>query len=433
MKFVRSPMKTKARKGGVRCPQRAAVRSVAHQPLEGKRLHLDGILSTFNAVPHILMLQLFGSAVAIVLTVATAFAADPAIRIAAREKELVLVASSSQPPEFRYAAFPSLLTIAPDEVWVAFKAGRSHATDAGSAIEVVRHTLSTGATQLIERLVAPSPKLYQMGELTRFPDGTIALYVDVHSIGWDNRHYRAGAESCRWNPARSAFDPPTSLGPIDGVLYGYPFDFISEGRTTWQLIMAFGYHQPGGRWSVDAIRSEDSGRTWKFVRNLTEEFGGIRANESGFMRHGDGFIVTTRAYDQIERLHRTDREFRVRQQIELTGKYAFINGIIGRPRLFARDGHGYIIGRNWTRPSGSGATATPMQLCLLRFDLETLAVTSCVVLDNADNKKVTDGYYAVTVFSGAGADTRLHVITYKALASQPPDIVRFDYRWAEVK
>jgi len=46
---------------------------------------------------------------------------------------------------------------------------------------------------------------------------------------------------------------------------------------------------------------------------------------------------------------------------------------------------------------------------------------------------VTDGYYAVTEFSGAGADTRLHVFTYKALNGQPPGIVRMDFRWADVK
>ncbi len=74
-----------------------------------------------------------------------------------------------------------------------------------------------------------------------------------------------------------------------------------------------------------------------------------------------------------------------------------------------------------------------MQLCLLRFDLETLAVTDCVILDNAEQQKVTDGYYAVPLFTGEGADTRLHVITYKAMNHEPPDIVRFDYRWSDVK
>ena len=185
------------------------------------------------------------------------------------------------------------------------------------------------------------------------------------------------------------------------------------------------------------IRSEDSGRSWNFVRNLTEEFGGIRGNESGFMRHGDGFIVTTRGYDRIARLHRTDAQFRVRHQADVTGKYPFVNSIVGRPRVFARDGHGYLIGRNWTRPTGTTADRSggpsEMQLCLIRFDLETLAVTACVILDNPDHQKVTDGYYAVPVLTGDGDDARMQVITYKGLNSRPPDIVRLDYRWADVK
>ena len=364
-------------------------------------------------------------------------AAEPEVRMARAESSRVLVAASAQPAEYRYLAFPSLLTVGPDEVWLAYKAGRSHATDAGAAIEVVRHTLSSGATTLIQRLPAPPPKLYQMGELTRLPDGTIALYIDVQSTGWDGRHYRSGAEFFRWDDRKKEFGPPAALGLINGMLYGYPFDFINDGRTTWQLIMAFGYHQPGGRWSVDAIRSEDSGRSWSFVRNLTAEFGGIRGNESGFVRHGDGFIVTTRGYDRIARLHRTDRDFRVQHQVDLTGKYSFVNSYVGRPRVFIHDGHGYLQGRNWTRPTGHtaerGSTASEMQLCLFRFDPQTLALTSCVVLDNAEQSKVTDGYYAVTAITGAGNEARLHVFTYKALDQKPPDIVRLDYRWAEIK
>lgn len=378
-------------------------------------------------------LLLFPRAVSLLVLLVTAAAvtAAPEVRTAPGKKETVLVAANAQPAEFRYTAFPSLLRVGPDEVWLAYKVGRSHATDAGAAIEVARHILSTGETTLLQRLVAPEPKLYQMGELVRFPDGSTGLYIDVQHVGWDGRHYRTGAETFRWDPARRSFAGPSALRPIDGVLYGYPLDFISDRTTTWQLIMAFGYHQPGGRWSVDAVRSEDSGKSWRFIRNLTEEFGGIRANESGFVRHGDGFIVTTRGYDRIERLHRVDRNFKVQHQVVLTGNYPFLNSYIGRPRLFVRDGHGYMIGRNVTRPAH--VKPNPMQLCLFRFDLETLALTSCVVLDNAADQNVTDGYYAVTAFTGEGDETRLHVVTYKALNRQPPDIVRLDYRWADVK
>mgnify|MGYP000962724565 CR=1 FL=1 len=365
--------------------------------------------------------------------VASATAADPVVRAVAPLRAVTLTSPAGQPAEYRYLAFPVVHRVSDDEIWVAYKAGRSHATDAGAAMEIVRHTLSSGRTTLVQRVPAPPPKPYQMGEFVRQPDGALELRIDVQDVGWDGRHYRSGAETLRWNAARGAFDPAVPMPPVEGVQYGYPFEFIVEGRTTWQLVMAFGYHQPGGRWSVDVLRSGDSGRSWSFVRNLTAEFGGIRGNESGFVRHGDGFLVTTRGYDRIARLHRTDGEFRVQRQADLTGKYPFVNNIIGRPRIFVRDGHGYLIGRNWTRPQDGSAGPSEMQLCLLRFDPATLALTGCVIIDNAEQRKLGDGYYAVPVFAGEGADTRLHVITYKGLPGQPPEIVRFDYRWADLK
>lgn len=361
-------------------------------------------------------------------------AATPAVRTATKLSETVLVSAATQPPEARYTAFPVNLRVSDDEVWIVYKAGKTHATDTGAALEVVRHSLASGKTELIQRLPAPPPKLYQMGEITRLPDGTIAIYVDVQEVGWDAKHYRAGAEVFRWNAARKAFDAPTAFDLVDGVRYGYPFDFIHEGKTTWQLIMKFGYMQ-GGRWGVDVLRSEDAGRSWNFVRDLTTEFGGILANESGFVRHGDGFIVTTRGYDRIARLHRTDGQFRVQRQIDLTGKTPFVNGIVGRPRLFVRGGHGYLLGRNWTRPAptAKGGSAGPMQLCLIRFDLTTLVPDACVILDNAENKSVTDGYYAVPEFAGEGDDMHLHVFTYRGVGGEPPAILRLDFRWSDVK
>lgn len=357
--------------------------------------------------------------------------ASAVLRVPTRLSERVVVASRAQPAAFRYAAFPTLLRMGQDEVWLAYKTGRSHATDAGSAIEIARHTLSSGRTELLQRLVAPEPQLYQMGELVRQPGGAVEVHIDAHHVGWDGRHYRTGAECARWDAAAKAFGAPLRLAPVDGVLYGYPLEFAAVGRTVWQLTMAFGYHQPGGRWSVDALRSDDDGRSWHFVRNLTEAFGGIRANESGFVPYDGGFIVATRGYDRIVRLHRTDDAFRILRQADLTGRSPFVHSYVGRPRLFVRDGAGYLIGRNWTKPADK--PGSPMQLCLLRFDPETLAVTGCAVLDNAEGRNVTDGYYAVTTFSGEGRDAVLHVFTYRALNKQPPDIVRLDFRWEDVR
>jgi hypothetical protein len=347
-----------------------------------------------------------------------------------------VVRSEAQPEGSRYLAFPSVLEVSPGVLWVAYKAGASHATDAGAGIEIVRHDLATGRTELLQRLNPESPKLFQMGELARLPDGTIGLYLDVHHVGDDNRHYRTGAESYRWDEGKKSFIGPERMAPIGGVTYGYPLDFTTKGDTTWQLIMSFGY-LAGGRWSVDVVRSKDAGKSWQFIRNLSQEFGDLRINESAVVPHGDGFIVTTRGYDGHERLHRVDGQFKVQQQVDLTERYDFINRYIGRPRLFMRDGKGYIIGRNWTRPLDApaerGGTPGAMKLSLFRFDPKTLAVEAHTVLDNVEEANVTDGYYAVPVFSERNGETILHAITYKAFNKQPPDIVRLDYRWEEVK
>ena len=160
--------------------------------------------------------------------VSSASAADPVVRVVPPRSVTMVTASAAQPTEYRYLAFPTVLRMSADEIWVSYKAGRSHATDAGAAMEVVRHSLSTGATSLIQRIPAPGPKLYQMGEFVRHPDGAIDLCIDVQDVGWDNRHYRSGAETLRWNPARKAFDAAATMAPVGGVQYGYPFEFIVE-------------------------------------------------------------------------------------------------------------------------------------------------------------------------------------------------------------
>ena len=340
------------------------------------------------------------------------------------------------PGSARYLAFPAVLPISADEIWIAYKAGKSHATDVGAGIEIVSHQLSSGITRVIQHLQPVAPKLYQMAEMVRFGDGTVGVYIDVQEAAPDGRHYRTGAESYRWDATARKFVGPAKMPAVDGVTYGYPFDFVTEGQATWQLIMSFGY-LPAGRWSVDVVRSDDAGKSWRFARNLTAEFGNIRANESAFVRHGDGYLVATRGYDNRARLHRTDRQFLLLQETDLTGQSRFVASYVGRPRLFVRDGKGYLLGRNWVRPPAASAaregTPRAMQLCLLRFDLETLQVTACAILDNAAGENVTDGYYAVPVFTERDGQTWLHVITYKGMNQQPPDIIRLDYRWDEVK
>jgi hypothetical protein len=144
------------------------------------------------------------------------------------------------------------------------------------------------------------------------------------------------------------------------------------------------------------------------------------------MTHGDGFIVTARGYDNRHWLLRTDAEFHVRQKADLNAANDLITSHIGRPRLFARDGGSYLLGRNWIEKD-------VMQLAMFKFDPQTLAITKHVVLDNAEKLRVADGYYAQAYWVEKEGRTRFHVITYKRGTEKNASIVRLDFAWEAVK
>jgi hypothetical protein len=218
----------------------------------------------------------------------------------------------------------------------------------------------------------------------------------------------------------------------------------------WMIVMSFS-HLAGGYSVIEKyphagpvciIRSDDSGGTWSLVRNLTREFGDIPINESFFVRQAEGFLVVTRGYDQQVRLHRTDGVFKVQQQISLTDEYDFIERYVGRPRLFIRDGHAYLIGRNWTGRSATTDDARgdrqprfpkAMKMGLFRVNPETLAVESYAILNNAESANVTDAYYPAPYWVERDGETYLRVVDYKGIDRRPPQIVEFEFRWSEVR
>jgi hypothetical protein len=369
------------------------------------------------------------SALLLLTSVAVVGAAPERVPVLKEQQIVVAAADSGSWP---YLAFPALLDRG-DEILVSYKRARSHAQDPGAALDLVRLDPVSGRASGRRALAQQDGHIMQMGEWVRFPNGDVANYIDAQVPGAPTT--RAGLRVVRSVDGGQTFGPLERVGPVDGVEYGYAFDSLAEGRTTWMLVMTFA-NLPGGKpaprarapaGSVDVIRSEDHGRTWQFVRNLSREFGDVPINESAFIRAGDGFLVTSRGYDERERLHLTDGDFRLRRQSDLTATHAFIASHVGRPRLFAREGQVYLLGRN-VREKGR-----PMQLALFRLDLATLGVASYATLDNAEGANVSDGYYAMPYFRGEGADTRLHVITYKALRPQPPDLIRLSFRWDEVK
>jgi len=184
-----------------------------------------------------------------------------------------------------YLAFPSLLVLE-DEVLISCKRGRAHARDPGAVLDLIRLDRASGQVRATETLAAHPDMTIQMGEWVRFPNGDIANYSDVYDA---DATLRSGMGVVRSIDGGRRFSSIERVRLVDGVEYGYPFDFIVRGPTTWMLAMNF-EHLAGGRrvhsaksrpGPVNVIRSDDNGRSWQFVRSLTSELGEAPINEKG--------------------------------------------------------------------------------------------------------------------------------------------------------
>ena len=325
-----------------------------------------------------------------------------------------------------YLGFPSIAPSGDNQILLSYKRGTDHGWDPGAVLEIIRFDLQTGrAIQDPIQLGIPD-RIMEMGEWVRFPDGTLGTYIDAQKTNDQRQAIRIGLRGAISRDNGKSFGPLERAGIIDGVEYGYLFHSAIVGQRLYALIMTFEY-LAGGRRSVDALYTDDSGETWHFIRNLSQEFGDIRINESSLIPYEDGFLVATRGYDNQQRLHQVDRDFKLIKETNITEETPSISSYIGRPRLFTYDGAYFLSGRNWRAPN----RALPMELALIRFDPKTLKVERHFVLDNEEQGKVTDGYYTCPILVDTDNRKLLNIFTYKGLFGNSPDILRLQFDSAE--
>jgi len=366
--------------------------------------------------------------VALLAPLTAMFAAEQLPKFVAKPLAVEILAASAETPDRPYLAFPAILDLGA-EVLVSFKHGRLHAGDADATLDWLRFDKASNRKLSQGTLAAVKGEIMQMGEWVQFPNGDIANYIDAQKP----RVLRTGLAVLRSTDGGRTFGPVQRMGLVDGVEYGYAFDAISRHGSTWMLVMTFA-NLPGGKLvykyssqpgSVDVIRSDDHGRTWRFVRSLTQELGGAPINESAFVAHGDGFLIVSRGYDDRQWLLRTDAGFKLVAKTNLPAAHPFLK-TVDRPRLFQRDGSFYLLGRNRVGQRAS-------ELALFRFSPNTLAITRHVILDTANDQSPGDSFYAQPFWQERDGQTRFHIVTYKRCAGPGLDIVRLEFDWAEVR
>jgi len=338
------------------------------------------------------------------------------------KQKQVLIGNDSGAESQRYYAFPSILESGDGNIIIAYKNGTQHALEAGAPLEVLTFDPVQKEVVSVYTVDETPGRINQNPELLRMPDGTVYMYVDAQRGGTKER---LGLHVYRSTDEGASFQNDPVFPQVGDFVFGYSFDdaVTSDGAAV-MLAMSFP-ELPGAVRAVHAIRSEDSGRSWEYVRNLSEEFR-FAFNESSLCPLDGGYIVIARGDDKATRVYRTDERFRLMAERHLSDEDDRID-YIGRPKLFERSGTYYILCRNVPAGQNKGT------LQLYELDPRTLKLKGNVLLDVDEGASLGDSYYAEPYFLEENGRIWFNVITYVPnLPGDLPDIVRLEYDWVEL-
>jgi hypothetical protein len=337
-----------------------------------------------------------------------------------RKQVLVGNEPGSDPAAQRYYAFPSLLKQDDETVLITYKQGVIHYRENESPLPLMVFNPATGQVISTQILDHTPGWVHQNPELMRMPDGSIVIYVDVQRGGSKER---LGMREYRSPDGGRTFDDGREFPKVGGFRYGYAFDDArAEDGSVVMLAMSFP-ELIGGIRAVHALRTEDNGASWEYVRNLNEEFR-FAFNESSLVPCEGGFLIAARGDHRETRLYRTDANFRLISERFVSDQYDSID-YIGRPKVFTEGGRVYLLCRNI--PPNSATT-----LQLYRIHPQTLELEANVLLDR-NGSTPGDSYYAEPYFYQGADGLLFNIITYVPVSTRDkPDLVRLEANWNDL-
>lgn len=323
----------------------------------------------------------------------------------------------------KYLAFPSILDLDERRMLICYRRGERHAWSKGVIEGIV---YDKEKKRILSRSVLDDTENGndQNVEVVRMPDGDIVCYIDVQAVS--DKVVRLGIKQLRSSDGGVTWQTIHRLTDDTGIEYGYVYDSLIVDGDIYMLALTYPEleDQGTGRF-VHVIKSQDSGRTWRHVRNLKDAFGYSCDDECCFAAYKCGFLVVVRGRDRVARAFVTDGEFRVIAERNLTADFSCVDHLC-RPSLFVEEGNYYLMGRNAHR-DGS------MELALYRFEPGELRPVFCVQLDAAGSGSELDGFYAESYLQDIDGVKYFNVITYSEAYSDHPDILRLEYLWDEVR
>ena len=72
-----------------------------------------------------------------------------------------------------YLAFPAIVPSGENEIMISYKRGKSHGSDPGAVLEIIRVDLKSGRQIQDPIQLGIADEIMQMGEWIRFPNGTL--------------------------------------------------------------------------------------------------------------------------------------------------------------------------------------------------------------------------------------------------------------------